>query len=403
MFYCLGKGMHNANDEKTKENSCRAGNKSLLKDGNRCLAGALYSFNDLWRRVSGGNTGKNRASIREGGSSVLPDGHQCYCDAHLRDQDAGRLRSKCKRSATEYSMQSEFSLQPECQWGLKQAFQSWFEWQADPSIQLGEGGRERSRGYHSFNRFLKRSIAISGVAASLLVAQFAITAPTQAAASLIVRPTRIVMNEGTPVVAVTIQNAGTTETSIQLEIMAWAQVDGEDVYTDDGTASLLACPSVFTIPAGEKQIIRIAIDEEERVRDREDTFRLFIREIPPAPVDGQTAVQVALRIGVPIFLPPTRVAQPSIDWAIESRGEGGLWVTAHNRGIVHSLVQNVRLENGNDIVFEAATHRYVLPGVSMSWRLDTRERFTGTLPDTPLEFKATTDQGPYQEMLTVDR
>lgn len=230
-----------------------------------------------------------------------------------------------------------------------------------------------------------------------------LTAPVQAAASLVVRPTRIVMDEGTPVVAVTIQNAGVADTSIQLEVMAWSQANGEDIYTDDGTVGLMACPSVFVIPAGEEQIVRIALDESDAVRNVEGTYRLFIREIPPAPEEGQTAVQVAVRIGVPIFLPPVRAVQPAIDWAIEDRGENGLWATAHNKGNLHALVTGVRLENGNDIVYETPTHRYVLPGATMSWRLDSRERFTGTLPTTLLELKAETDQGPYQESLTVGR
>lgn len=204
-------------------------------------------------------------------------------------------------------------------------------------------------------------------------------------------------------VAVTIQNAGNTETSIQLEVMAWAQADGDDVYTLSEDLGLMACPSVFTIPAGESQIVRVALDGIPTDRDTEGTYRLFIREIPPEPVGDQTAVQVAVRIGVPIFLPPARAAQPAMDWAIDDRGGDGIWATAINRGNVHALVQNVRLENGNDVVFEANTHRYVLPGATISWRLDTSAPFAGTLPTSALELKAATDQGPYQELLTVGR
>lgn len=403
MLYCIGKGTRNANVENTEKNYYRAGFRYLFKDSNRRLAGDLHPIDGLCRRVRLGDASKSRLARGASGPSVLPDGRQRNGDAHLRHSDAGWFSSWHRWSGVEHSVQSKCSLQPERQRRFWQACQSWLQRRANAILQLGKGERRGPGNHRSFDRLLKRAIAVGSIAASLVAAQLAITVPAQAAASLIVRPTRIVMDEGTPVVAVTIQNAGVTDTSIQLEIMAWSQADSDDVYTNDGAVGLLACPSVFTIPAGKEQIIRIALDEVDQARDSEGTFRLFIREIPPAPVEGQTAVQVALRIGVPIFLPPERATQPAIDWAIESRGENGLWATAHNRGNVHSLVQNIRLEDGNDVVFEAATHRYILPGATMSWRLDTREPYTGKLPTTPLELKATTDQGPYQELLRVGR
>lgn len=239
--------------------------------------------------------------------------------------------------------------------------------------------------------------------ASLLVPALVVSSDAHAAASLIVRPTRITITEDQPVVAVDIQNTGATETVLQLQIMAWSQQEGDDVYTEAEELGLIVCPPMFTIPAGETQIVRIALDDIERDWNREGTFRLFIQEIPPEPSEDTTAVQVAVRIGVPIFLSPAKVTQPPLAWSVEDRGGEGLWATARNDGNVHALVSGVRLQTGDQVHFQTSTHRYVLPGATVTWRLDTSAPFEGSLPSSPLQLIVATDQGPYEEMISVDR
>lgn len=239
--------------------------------------------------------------------------------------------------------------------------------------------------------------------AFLLVGVFAALLPVDsahAAASLIIKPTRIVITEDTPVVAVTVQNQGTTAAVIQMQLMTWSQTSGEDQYGPTDDLQIMACPPLFTVQPGESQIVRVGLEDMQRDWTTEGAFRLFIQEIPPEPVEGDTAVQVALRVSVPVFLPPQNISQPPINWHLESRGEGGLWMTAHNKGNVHALISGIRLLKDTSILFETATHQYVLPGATLSWRLDANAPVTEVFSGS-IEMSVSTDQGVYEQTLLI--
>jgi len=222
-----------------------------------------------------------------------------------------------------------------------------------------------------------------------------------AAASLVIKPTRITITQDAPVVAVTITNQGNTEANIQLQLMAWSQENGEDVYGPSDTLGVIACPSIVNIPAGQSQIVRVGLEEEDRVWDKEGTFRLFIQEIPPEAADGATAVRVAVRIGVPVFLPPAQFIQPALSWQIKSTDQDGLWMTATNEGTSHVLISGIQLRQ-DDFLFQANTHQYILPGASISWQLDHASPVTSPLPGS-VELLASTDQGSYEETLSTGK
>src|SRR3546814_9833017 len=65
--------------------------------------------------------------------------------------------------------------------------------------------------------------------------------------------------------------------------MAWSQSGGKDVFA--AVDDILATPPIFTIPAGGSQVIRVG---SRRAPDpqHERAYRLFLREVPPAPQPG---------------------------------------------------------------------------------------------------------------------
>jgi len=222
-----------------------------------------------------------------------------------------------------------------------------------------------------------------------------------AAASLVIKPTRIIITQDAPVAVITIDNQGTSEAVIQLQLMSWAQENGADIYGPSDTLGVLACPSMFNIPPGGSQIVRIGLEDMARNWDTEGTFRLFIQEIPSQIAEDASAVQVAMRIGVPVFLPPKNSVQPTLNWQIKTGDQGGVWMTAVNEGTSHALVSGIQLKQG-DFLFQANTHQYILPGATISWRVDLANPIAGALPDS-VEMLASTDQGSYEETLQIDR
>ncbi len=394
----------------------------------RGLGRALLSFD-------GGQRSHRRAKILAGqevavrAPFVSAHRGQRHGDADMRYQD--QRRSSADWPAGRNSVHQQHSLRrgPErrfwhdcldcikwCAKSVTRSNRSGQQW-SNGYVHATEGprsGTENSRGRYgnigAFHRFLTRIFDrlpalrqhVRGGVLLLLFASMLPLGAANAAASLVIRPTRVIITEKEQVVAVSIENQGTSEAVIQLQLMSWSQADGSDVYGSTEDLGILACPPLFTVPAGQTQVIRVGLEDMQRDWSTEGAFRLFIQEIPPAPIEGQTGVQVAVRIGVPVFLPPPTITQPSLDWGLEDRGDAGLWMTVKNRGNVHALISGVQLAMGADFEFKTNTHQYVLPGATISWRLDTSSPVTSAIPDA-VELTVSTDQGIYQETVAVGK
>ncbi|MCJ9430622.1 fimbrial biogenesis chaperone [Kordiimonas marina] len=221
-----------------------------------------------------------------------------------------------------------------------------------------------------------------------------------AAATLEVSPIRIVLTKGTPVAVVHVHNQGRAKAVVQLRTLSWDQKNGEDVYGDGN--SLIACPPVFSLEPGQDQVVRIGLVEQPESWNIERAFRLFVQEVPPPPEGGGRQVQLTIRISVPVFLQPMKPHRPDLTWKLDDRGKDGMWMTVQNNGNMHALLTGVRLHTNEALIFEAAMHKYVLPGSTMSWRLDEIKPMLQAVPSR-VAMTVATDQGSYQETLPVNK
>src|SRR5690606_1737100 len=123
-------------------------------------------------------------------------------------------------------------------------------------------------------------------------------------------------------------NLGSEPVIIHQSLVSWTQVDGENVYVP--TDNVISSPPIFTLPGGESQVVRIGLvaTADSSV---EQAYRAFLQEVPPQPTDDGQTVQIALRIGIPVFVAPATATTPALDWALEDRGGDGLWLTVVNK------------------------------------------------------------------------
>jgi len=118
-------------------------------------------------------------------------------------------------------------------------------------------------------------------------------------------PIRLFLSPSTRSDSVTLVNSGDTPLNLQVSAARWTQNPaGEDQYQPSD--ELIFFPRVLTVPAGEERILRAGIKLPPG--DREETFRLFIEEIPAAKSGGNSAVQIAVRFGLPVFIAPPHAA-----------------------------------------------------------------------------------------------
>ncbi len=242
------------------------------------------------------------------------------------------------------------------------------------------------------NIVLRLSQAACGLA-FFMGAVFAATA-----GSFAVSPVRATLSAGQPVAALTVRNDGAEPTVVQLEVVSWSQQDGRDVY--NLTREILATPPIFTLPPGGSQVVRVGLRRAPDPK-REITYRLFLQEVPPPPKPDFQGLQVALRVGVPVFVLPPVPAKPVLRWQVSRTPQGKLQVSLSNSGNAHIQVANIKLvPSGGEPFPTQQVAAYVLPGQSRGWLV---EAAPVPPPGLTLRLFAQTDAGDVQAEVVVEQ
>lgn len=239
---------------------------------------------------------------------------------------------------------------------------------------------------------LKRALSRAACGVAFLIAGTG----AASAGSFQVNPVRATLSTSLPVGSLTVRNTGSEPAVVQLEVVRWSQQEGKDVYSP--TREILATPPIFTVPAGGSQVVRVGLRRSPDPQ-RELTYRLFLQEVPPPPKPGFQGLQVALRIGVPVFVLPPTPAKPVLRWQVIRTPEGALKLSLTNRGNAHVQVANFKLALAGGA--ELSTQQvavYVLPGQSRDWLV---EAATVPSPGATLRVFAQTDAGDVEAEVVV--
>jgi fimbrial chaperone protein len=202
----------------------------------------------------------------------------------------------------------------------------------------------------------------------LALCAFAAWASVAHAGSFQVSPVRIDLGGTTLTAAVTIRNDGADPVVIQSSILAWSQSDGRDDYAP--TSDALATPPIATIPAGGEQIVRVGLRRGPE-RATELAYRLYVQEVPqPARATG-TSLQVALRVGIPVFVAAAEPKAGKLDWKATLADDGQLRLVVANRSNAHLRIAGMTLaapDTKQELVRENGL-AYVLAGQTRAWVL----------------------------------
>lgn len=216
-------------------------------------------------------------------------------------------------------------------------------------------------------------------------------AGTAAAGTFSIAPVRIELQGAQRTAVLTVHNDDVAPLLIQVSALDWAQPGGEESY--GATHDLLATPPVFTLPPGGEQIVRVALRREPDAA-RELDYRLLLAEVPQ-PVDKNfTGLRVALRLSVPVFVKAAAPVAAALSWRAQWQDDAKLTVSASNVGQSHLQVSDFSLRfAGSEQVARAVVGRYVLPGSTVSWKLDVP---AGVMHDAAITIHGASDQGEFQ-------
>ncbi len=241
-------------------------------------------------------------------------------------------------------------------------------------------------------------LAMAKAACALIL--FVMGASVVSAASLAVSPVRATLSASQKVEAITVRNSGTEAVSLQLEVMNWSQQEGKNVYT--ATRELLVNPPIFTLPPGESQLIRAGLRRAPDAR-YEQTYRIFMQELPPPPDPDFVGSKMLLRLSLPVFVLPAYAAEPDLRWQATHTSDGALKISLDNLGNAHIQIANFSLSLPGSaqpwITRQSST--YVLHGQSHNWILPVSADDPALPPGATLQLFAQTDAGDLETEVLI--
>lgn len=192
------------------------------------------------------------------------------------------------------------------------------------------------------------------------------SAGSASAGSLSITPVRLNLSAGRTAGVLTLVNHDSEPTLVQVDVSRWFQINGAD--TLEPTRELLATPPIFTVPAGGSQIVRVGLRGAVPAGPQEVSYRLLLKEVPPALTASTQGVKISLNISLPVFVGPAMPAggAPVLRWQARLV-DGGLLLRADNDGPLHVQVTGLRLAGGEPL--PQFVTGYVLPGAYREWKV----------------------------------
>jgi fimbrial chaperone protein len=188
-------------------------------------------------------------------------------------------------------------------------------------------------------------------------------------ASFFVSPVRVDLSVRKTTAAMTVRNDSEKPVVIQLHATAWTQAGGQDSTTP--TTDLIATPPLFTLQPQGAQIVRLGLRKPDTLATTEQTFRVFLQEVPPPPKPGDQGVTMALRLSIPVFVAPASPKGPALLWRADMQPDGDINLRVENTGDTHSQITQLRLfaDKADKPVVGLDVVNYVLAGQSREWKL----------------------------------
>jgi fimbrial chaperone protein len=223
------------------------------------------------------------------------------------------------------------------------------------------------------------------------------SASTAFAGSFVVNPVRLTLSASQTVGSLTVKNVGDEATVVQLETQSWTQHDGKDELTP--STEILATPPIITIPPGGSRIVRVGL-RRPADQQRELTYRLFLREVPP-PEPVAQGLRVALLISMPVFVVPPRVPGPRVQWHAIRLHDGNIQLQATNSGQSHIQLGQLHICAAGDgsAIATRDMADYLLPDNSRQWTVTAQ---SAPPIGTQLNITSQADVGPVKSTVTLE-
>ena len=229
---------------------------------------------------------------------------------------------------------------------------------------------------------------------------FVICAGIANAGTIGVSPVRVTLSDSQKIGSLSVRNGGTEPITMQMEILSWSQREGKAVFA--ATRELLANPPIFTIPAGNSQLVRVGLRRAPDAQ-RELAYRVILQELPPPPNPDAMGMFMTMRISLPVFVLPEIDTKPVLLWQAARTSQGALKISLSNSGNAHIQIKNFKLSllDSAQPWLTQQSSDYVLAGQSRDWILPANPENPAPPPGVSLKLFAQTDAGDIEAEVTI--
>ena len=172
----------------------------------------------------------------------------------------------------------------------------------------------------------------------------------------------------------TLSNSSDEVISAQVRIYQWSQDETGDQLTP--SRGLLASPPMIKLNPGDKQLVRIirAKSPPQGAEAVEDSYRIFVNELPIKSATQKTGLQFALSYSLPVFVQPVGIVKtdPQLQWRYSLQPDGKqITLRVSNSGNGHAKLIDLSIVDtaGNSVNIHQGLLGYVLPDATMNWTL----------------------------------
>lgn len=198
------------------------------------------------------------------------------------------------------------------------------------------------------------------------------------ASNFTVTPTEVNLSSSATSGLVTLRNGSKTALRFEITLFKWSE-DEKGKMTLEPSADVTFFPKLVELPAGTSRNIRVGINPGV-ARDVEQSFRIFIEELPDQSAPAANTVALRTKVGIPVFVRPTKPVRTAVIEGVSVEG-GKVLTRVKNTGNLHINVENVAVKGTGASTFSKEGQGwYVLPGATRIFEV----------PMTAAECKSTT-------------
>src|SRR5580765_4211381 len=144
------------------------------------------------------------------------------------------------------------------------------------------------------------------------IAALLLAPPAAIASNFTVTPTEVNLSTSATSALITLRNGGKTPLRFEVTLVSWSE-DEHGKMTLNPSSDVTFFPKLIELAGGASRNIRIGINAGT-ARDVEQSFRLFVEELPDqsAPATAANAVALRTKIGVPVFVRPAKPSRAAV-------------------------------------------------------------------------------------------